>query len=69
MVSGPYMDDNLIKGVFVESKSGRQLILCKVVIDATGDGDIAARAGAKYEIKPKETIQPCLLYTSLLIET
>jgi len=38
-----------VKGVIVESKSGRQAILSRVCVDATGDGDIAARAGADYD--------------------
>ena len=46
----PIMDGEVIKGVFIESKSGRQAILAKVVIDCTGDGDIAARAGAEFDI-------------------
>jgi hypothetical protein len=40
---------NLIRGAVLESKSGRQAILAKVVIDATGDGDIFAAAGAQFE--------------------
>jgi ribulose 1,5-bisphosphate synthetase/thiazole synthase len=44
------MDGNVIKGVFVESKSGRQAILAKVVIDCTGDGDIFHLAGDKYDV-------------------
>lgn len=39
------MDGNEIKGVFVENKSGRSVILAKVVIDCTGDGDIFSHAG------------------------
>lgn len=45
----PVMEGNTIRGVFVESKSGRQAILAKRVIDCTGDGDIAAHAGALWE--------------------
>ncbi|MCP4263725.1 MAG: FAD-dependent oxidoreductase [Planctomycetes bacterium] len=41
--------DNSIRGAVFESKSGRQAILAKVVIDATGDGDIFAAAGAQFE--------------------
>ncbi len=44
------MDGNVIKGVFVESKSGRQAILAKVVIDCTGDGDIFHLAGDNYDV-------------------
>ena len=43
------MEGSTVKGVITESKSGRQAILAKVVVDATGDGDIAAFAGAEYE--------------------
>jgi hypothetical protein len=43
------MDGNAIRGVVFESKAGRQAILAKVVVDATGDGDIFAAAGAEFE--------------------
>lgn len=39
-----------VKGVITESKSGREAILADVVIDATGDGDVAARAGAEFQM-------------------
>jgi hypothetical protein len=42
------VQDGRVRGVIVESKSGREAILCRVCIDATGDGDIAALAGAEY---------------------
>lgn len=45
----PIMDGNIIKGVIYESKEGRKAIMAKVVIDATGDGDLYSRAGAAYE--------------------
>jgi len=41
--------DNSLRGAVFECKSGRQAILAKVVIDATGDGDIFAAAGAQFE--------------------
>jgi hypothetical protein len=46
VVSGAIMDHDTIRGVLVESKSGREAILARVVVDATGDADVAARAGA-----------------------
>lgn len=46
-------NDNL-KGVIIENKSGRQIILGKMVIDATGDGDVAVKAGCVYEKGRKE---------------
>ncbi len=48
----PVMDGANIIGVITESKSGRQAILARRVIDATGDADIAARAGAPYTQAP-----------------
>ena len=44
------MDGNTIKGVFVESKSGRLAVLAKIVIDCTGDGDIFHLAGDNYDV-------------------
>lgn len=44
------MDGNEIKGVFIESKSGRMAILAKVVVDCTGDGDIFHWAGDNYDV-------------------
>ncbi|MBN2151236.1 MAG: FAD-dependent oxidoreductase [Candidatus Lokiarchaeota archaeon] len=46
--SAPVMAGNAIEGVIVENKSGRSAILGKIVVDATGDGDVAARAGAPF---------------------
>jgi ribulose 1,5-bisphosphate synthetase/thiazole synthase len=42
------MEGDTIKGVITESKSGRQAILARRVIDATGDADVAFYAGAPY---------------------
>lgn len=42
--------DDTVRGVILESKAGREAVLADVVVDCTGDGDIAARAGAKYEL-------------------
>ena len=38
-----------VTGVVFESKEGRMAIMARVVIDATGDGDLFARAGAAYD--------------------
>jgi hypothetical protein len=47
-VVAPMMAGDQVTGVVVESKSGRQAIAADVVVDATGDGDIAARAGVPF---------------------
>jgi hypothetical protein len=58
LVSAPVMEGKTVKGIIVENKSGRQAVLARVVVDATGDADVAARAGVPFEIKPKDAIQP-----------
>jgi len=57
----PVMDGNQVKGVIFESKSGRQAVLAKVVIDATGDGDLLPYSGAEF----KSDIDPSLRIANL----
>jgi len=45
MVIGVVMEGESFRGVIVNSKSGRGLVLAKRVVDASGDGDVAHRAG------------------------
>ena len=47
--AGVVMEGDRIRGVITESKSGRGAILAKVVIDCTGDADVAYRAGVPCE--------------------
>lgn len=49
----PIMDGTRIRGVVIQNKSGRQAILARTVVDATGDADVAAAAGAEY-VKGRE---------------
>ncbi len=44
------VEGGVVTGVLVENKSGRQAYLGAVVIDCTGDGDVAARAGAPFKV-------------------
>jgi hypothetical protein len=50
------MEDQTIRGVITESKSGRQAILAKRIIDATGDADIAFHSGAPFRKSPKNEL-------------
>ena len=57
------VEDGAIVGVIIENKSGRGYIRAKRVVDATGDGDIAASAGVPY-FKGRESdgrMQPCTI--------
>lgn len=49
LFSVPIVEDGCVKGVVFESKEGRQAIYSDVVVDATGDGDVFARACAAFE--------------------
>lgn len=50
LVAGePIIEDGRIRGVTVETKEGTRAILARIVIDATGDGDIAAKVGLPFE--------------------
>lgn len=53
----PVMEGDRIAGIIVESKAGREAILAGVVIDATGDADVAHRAGAPTHKTPAEHMQ------------
>jgi 2-polyprenyl-6-methoxyphenol hydroxylase-like FAD-dependent oxidoreductase len=55
----PVLDDGSIKAVVIQNKAGRQAIAAKVVIDATGDGDIFAGAGESFEL---ERVHPWLWF-------
>jgi hypothetical protein len=53
-VVAPMLDGARVTGLIVESKSGRQAIAADVVVDCTGDGDVAARAGVPF-MSPDES--------------
>ena len=54
MAAAPIMEGRTLRGVITESKAGREAILARRVIDATGDADLAFRAGAPTIKTPKE---------------
>jgi hypothetical protein len=57
------LNDGGAHGVVFETKSGPVAIRARVVVDCTGDGDLAARAGAPYEVGREEDglVQPMTL--------
>ena len=63
LVCKSIVENDSIIGVIVENKSGRGFIRAKRVVDATGDGDVAASAGVPY-FKGRESdgrMQPCTI--------
>src|SRR5579872_1205389 len=55
LATGVIMDgESRIKALLIETKSGRRAILGRMFIDCSGDGDLAAFAGADFEIGDEE---------------
>ncbi|MBP1933262.1 FAD-dependent oxidoreductase [Ammoniphilus resinae] len=52
-----------VREVHVQTKEGLGILRAKVFIDATGDGDIAAAAGAEYTLDPHQLQLPSTLFT------
>jgi hypothetical protein len=62
---GAVMKDGRIQGIITESKSGREAILAKRFIDATGDADLAVRAGAPTRKTPREEMMAASVLFSM----
>lgn len=60
----PLMERDRIAGALVSSKKGLEVIEGKVVIDCTGDGDVAQRCGAPYEMGDQQLhqVQPATMF-------
>jgi len=52
----PIVEDGVVKAAVIENKDGRSAIEAKMFIDASGDGDLFARAGSPFSISDK--LQP-----------
>jgi ribulose 1,5-bisphosphate synthetase/thiazole synthase len=61
----PIVEGGVIRGIITESKAGREAILAKRVIDATGDADVAARAGAPVHKTPTEEMMAASVMFSM----
>ncbi|MCI9361970.1 MAG: FAD-dependent oxidoreductase [Hungatella sp.] len=65
-VTDVIMENHCIKGVSVRTKSGEDIFRGKIVIDCTGDGDVAYRAGVNMKKGREEDgrmLPPALLWT------
>lgn len=59
------MEGNNIEGIIIENISGRQAIFGKVIIDASGDADVAYKAGVPYwqaDVEKDKHLANCLMY-------
>jgi hypothetical protein len=57
-------DDKRINALFVETKAGRQAVRADIFIDCSGDGDLAAWAGAPFEVGDNagSTLYPSMMF-------
>lgn len=65
IITDVIMEKNKFKGIIIENKSGAQFIPARVLIDATGDGDAAIKAGADFKMGREEdnlTSAPSLVF-------
>jgi FAD dependent oxidoreductase len=58
-------DGDALRGIIVHSKSGRGAILAQRIVDATGDADLAAYAGAPFHMTPREKMLPVTVMFSV----
>ena len=70
LVTGAVREGRRIVRVVTESKSGREEWQARAFVDATGDGDLAARAGCGFDmgIGADGTGQPASLLAAVLVE-
>src|SRR5581483_7354812 len=61
----PIIEFLAIGGATTESKSGREAILARRIVDASGDADVAAWAGAPYRKTPKEEMMAASVMFSM----
>ena len=59
----PILEGDEIKGVITESKAGREAIIGKIIIDATGDADVARRSGVTvFKNKKEDMISASVMF-------
>lgn len=60
--TGVVVEDGRVTAIFVETKSGRGAVLADVFVDASGDGDLCANAGAAFDQSSDELAYPTLMF-------
>jgi hypothetical protein len=63
----PLLEGRAVRGLLIHSKAGLQAVRARVVIDCTGDADLAAAAGAKFALgRGRDTLTQAVTLTFLL---
>ena len=58
LVTDVIREDTAVRGVVVEHPSGRSIVMGKVVIDCTGEGEVSFQAGAETEALVPNELEP-----------
>ena len=53
LVTEVMREGNVVKGRYLRASGRKSLVTGKVIIDCTGEGEVAYQAGAEYEIAPQ----------------
>ncbi len=68
-VTSAIVEEGLIKGIITESKSGREAWYADTIVDCTGDGDVGAFAGCRWDMgSEKGDLQPWTLYGLVILK-
>jgi len=62
LVTDALVEGDTVTGLQVANRSGRQALLARCVVDATGDADVAARAGAPLHVGPEHSLVHSFLF-------
>lgn len=62
LAAGTVMDGARIDALLVETKSGRVAVRGQIFIDCSGDGDLAAFAGAPFELDSGAMLYPTMMF-------
>ena len=64
------VEDSRVTGIRVHNKSGTQYLSAKTIVDATGDADITAGAGARFvQDQPEASLNATLLFRVAGVDT
>lgn len=63
------LEGNKVTGIIIENKSGRQAVYGNVIVDASGDADVAYKSGVPFwqaDLKKDRHLPNCLMYKVVL---
>ena len=62
LVTDVMMEKDRLRGLWIANRSGNRTMRAECIVDATGDADVAARAGAPLHVGPGESVVHSFLF-------